>query len=249
MIIELVGATGAGKTTLAHAARDRECGRISTIDDLVLRGPLLSRIEHPILRNIVLDIVGLPFFLLSLRRHRRFSIMAIRRLVTHAESVGAKLNYTRSVIRRVGLYERAKRSQCDAVLFDEGPVLIATLLYVYTTVGPTDDDLELFLDLVPRPDGVVYLPANESMLMRRAESRPDPRRELRDLAPPEATRAIQRTIDVFDRLMRPSAWPGTLLTLTVDDVATDEAVDALVAFANELVQSASPQRGPSERPA
>ena len=75
------------------------------------------------------------------------------------------------------LAERSKRY--PIVLFDEGTVLIATLLFVYTCRAPVDRDFDRFLELVPRPDGVVYLSLDAATLTQRGRTRSHPRRELR----------------------------------------------------------------------
>lgn len=245
MIIELIGASGAGKTTLAMALAQRYgTDRFTTVDDLIMNRLGLRCVRHPTLKNLVFDFVGLPFFLVGLRRHWRFTTYATLRLVKYAPTRLAKLNYVRSVVRRVGIHELLRRtSPGRTVLVDEGTVLIAYLLFAYSSIEFTRDDLGRFARLVPLPDGVVYLTAPRSVLVARARVRPDPRKELATADPENIRQLIERAVRVFDGLVAQAPWRDRVLQIENVDSQPTRVVatqDAVFRFAQGLRASVEP---------
>jgi len=106
---------------------------------------------------------------------------------------------TRSVMRRIGMFELARhRARGRTVLIDEGTVLIAYHLFVYSTAEPTGPELDRFAALVPLPDRIVYVKAEVPALVERAQARTDPRRQLAGLSRAAAAAWIERAADVFD---------------------------------------------------
>ncbi|HEU4355539.1 MAG TPA: AAA family ATPase [Actinomycetota bacterium] len=234
MIVEFVGGSGAGKSTLLEAVRQRATGRVITSAELVMDRPGRRWVTNPKAVNLVADVTVLPSFLLGPARDRAFVRFAFDRLRRSAPSRFAKVNYLREVVRDVGKHELAARAAADTiVLVDEGAVLTASHLFVYSTGGLERSELERFADLVPLPDRIVYVTAPVPVLVERSMRRPDRRRELARADRAEVERWSARASEVFDRLVAaPRFRDRTLIVDTRDDspAARREAADAVVAF-------------------
>jgi hypothetical protein len=203
VIVEFVGCTGAGKTTLAREV----CAQAPFPDPpvigsgIVLDRPLFRNVTNPTAANLIQDVAGLPYFLRAARRDRTFLKLSRHLLREHAPSTFDKLMNTRSVMRRIGMFELARqRAQGRTVLIDEGTVLIAYHLFVYSTAETSGPQLDRFAALVPLPDRIVYVKAEVPALVERARARPDPRRQLAGLPAASVAAWIERAAKVFDRV-------------------------------------------------
>jgi len=200
VIVEFIGCDGAGKTTLCRmlgrsgALEDRAVG----MADLLLDRPGFRGVGHPTARNLVQEVGGLPFLVRSFRRRREYLAFARRMHVRYASTTYDRLNGMRGIARRVGMFELARsRAEERIVLSDEGTVLSA-YLFALTGVELDRSDVERFAELVPCPDRIVYVKAPVEVLVRRATTRPDLRRQHARRTRSEVERTIRRTVDVFD---------------------------------------------------
>lgn len=203
MIVEFVGSTGAGKTTLASEVQRKLAEQAPVVSSFDLAADLLGlrRVTHPTARNLIQDLVGLPFFLWSLRRHRAFVSFALKTLAREFKFSFVTVNYLRSIVRKIGMYELIKRyNHGQIVLVDEGTVLSAYLLFVYARDISSQQELEKFASLVPLPDLVVYIKAPMDSLVQRSLQRSDPRREMRSKDPKAVEEYVRRAAEMFDRL-------------------------------------------------
>ncbi len=232
MIVEFVGSSGAGKTTLSTMLRQRTDlnGRVIPITDLVTDRPGRRWIRDPTAVDLVADVTVFPRFVRSLDRHRGFVRFAFDRLNRHAPSRFAKVNYKREIARHIGLHELARhRAGGATVLADEGTVLTAYHLFAYSDAPFGRADLERFARLVPLPDRIVYVRAPLEVLVERALRRPDRRRELAADDREQLERSISRAIEVFDGLAAVPAIRERLLI--VDDGSPDGQERALAEIA------------------
>jgi thymidylate kinase len=203
MIVEFVGCTGAGKTTLAREVRAHAPFRDRPVigSGIVLDRPLLRNVTNPTAANLIQDVAGLPYFLRAARRDWPFLKLSRHLLREHAPSRFDELMNTRSVMRRIGMFELARqRARGRTVLIDEGTVLIAYHLFVYSTAETSGPQLDRFAALVPLPDRIVYVKAEVPALVERAQARPDRRRQLSGLPAASVAAWIERAAGVFDRV-------------------------------------------------
>ena len=82
MIVEFIGSTGSGKTTLIREVQSRleKQVRVRSAYDVVAAPLGLRRISNSSVRNLVQEFIGLPFFLGSLGRNRAFLAFALQML-------------------------------------------------------------------------------------------------------------------------------------------------------------------------
>ncbi|HEX6257191.1 MAG TPA: hypothetical protein VFZ70_15390 [Euzebyales bacterium] len=215
MIVELIGCSGAGKTTLMRAVqRCASSVPITSAWDLVLDRPGRRWITSPHAMNLVADATAVGPFVANLSRHADFVRFAFQRLSRHAPSRFAHLNYARNVVRRVGMHELARTvSDGRIVLTDEGATLIAYQLFVYSRVPPTAAEVERFASLVPMPDVLIHVRAPLSVLVERAVARPDGRRELTGADAAQVRQLLARADDVFTALAATPALRDRVLVV------------------------------------
>jgi thymidylate kinase len=234
MIVEFIGCSGAGKTTVAHMVRDRGGASPAVMAlELVMDRPGRRWIRQPQLVNLVADATVLPAFLSA--GPGELLRFADRRLRRYAPSAFARVNYLVNVERRVGAQLLAlRRGNGATILSDEGALLLASQLFVYAD-GPYERaDLERFVALVPLPDRVVYVRAPLEELVDRSMRRADRRRELAAVGRAEVERWTVRNHELFEALA--AVPPVAERLLVVDDGAAGEGealVDRIVAFIGE----------------
>lgn len=249
MIVEFIGASGAGKSTLARALAGRHApsGDVTMAWDLVLDRPGLRRIIHPTARNLVAEVATLPAVLKAWPRNRDFTAFARELLRDHARSTFEQLNYQRSILRKVGMHELARRRGARVVLADEGTVLSAYYLFVYVRSQFREEDLDRFAGLVPLPDRIVYVKAPLESLIERAMIRADRRRELASVDRTEVALWIGRAVEVFDYLATISPIRDRILTIdNVDGSMADR--EHLVERIGEFVMGGG-RSGDAQHPA
>ena len=254
MIIEFIGCSGVGKTTLAR--RFQRCSpngdSVLLATDLVMERPGRRWIRNPTAINMVADVTVLPWFLGTLGKNQDFAKYAADRLRRHAPSAFVKFNYMRNIVRRVGLHELARRAgESTMVLADEGTVLTAYYLFVYSD-GPFDQvDLEHFARLVPLPDWIVYMKAPVEVLVDRAIRRPDRRRELAMDDRKVVEHWIERALEIFDGLAVTEPIRDRIVTVDNADSSPDHQrmlVSQIAAVINERTLADKGGNSPGLRP-
>ena len=230
MIVEFIGSTGAGKTSLISKIYHNlaQTKAVTTPFDLIATPLGLSSVTHPTAQNLIQELVGLPFFIGSLNRHGRFLSHTIKTFSRNTKFSIHRINNLRSLERKIGMYEITQRyDKGQIVLVDEGPILAAHM-FVFTGSIVTSAEIAAFANLLPLPDLIIYIKAPVDVLVRRALQRPDPPREMGSKDPVMTEKYVKDATTVFDQLMESDRIKSRLLVVNNPDLTAEEH-DRLVA--------------------
>ena len=222
MIVEFIGSTGAGKTTVLRSVERRLAkGAPATTSSDIVTGLLgLQGVTHPTLQNLIQEVVGFPFFVSSLYRYRAFVASTLKLLLRDARPNVTTINNLRSLERKLGVYTLIRRITDDRIiLVDEGPVLAAHM-FVHAVHRLTAREIVTFAEALPLPDTIVYVRAPIDVVVHRTLLRPDPPRELLSRSRSDLARHAKAAAALFDQLV--ALLSGALPILVVDNPDTDE---------------------------
>lgn len=178
MIIELIGCTGAGKSTwlkkLLNQTQELPYA-VVTSEVLILQRLHLDWLSNRQLIKLCISLVGITYSLRMLGSHRglvQFLVEQIRRLPASV-SLSERLRIARLVARNLGVYAFIRRNQSSkqVVICDEGTLHIAHYLFVNTVSHPNQGDIRTFCSLIPRPDRAFYFDLPEHILIERTMTR------------------------------------------------------------------------------
>ena len=236
MIVEFIGSTGAGKTTLISKVQRKlaQTVAVTTSFELVAAPLGLRGVNHPTARNLIQELVGFPFFIHSLYRHNAFLFFILRMLARQAGFSLFTINNLRSLERKIGVYEIIKRYQHNQiVLVDEGTVLLAHNVFVYTSALYSREEVARFVSLVPLPDIIIYVKAPLDILVQRSLQRADPPREMKSRNPELVEKHVARAVRIFDQLVGAENIQRRLLIVEnpgLDEQGTGTLVDDIVDY-------------------
>jgi thymidylate kinase len=221
MIVEFIGSTGAGKTTLINEVHRRleKTVRVTTSVDLATGLVGLRGVTNPTLQNLVMEFVSFPFFIFTLYKYRKFLRHTVKLFWRTTGFSMQTIHNLRSLERKIGMYEITKYLGKDQIiLVDEGPILAA---HMFVPAGNTytPEEITRFADLLPLPDLITYIRASVDTLIERTVRREDPPREinLKNTAQMEAY--IKRTVALFDQLAQTENIRHRLLVVESLDIA------------------------------
>lgn len=205
MIVELMGCTGAGKSTLSASLR-RACWarriEVWTGDEFVLDRIHLGRVPGHVPRTVLVDLCALTACLAAWRRRQDVLWLALRIIRDLPPGVyrDERLNLARNVLKKVGIYEiAAARGHNRLVLVDEGTLQAAHNLFVHLSVPPCRDAVAAFARLVPLPDLAIYVADEPTAIVERTLQRGH-----RRIAGPSRANVecfVGRAIQTFDWLV------------------------------------------------
>lgn len=224
MIVEFVGSTGAGKTSLISKIHHKltQTTVVTTPFDLIAEPLGLRGVTHPTAQNLIQELVAFPFFLGSLNRYRKFLAHTIKTFSQNTKFSIHTINNLRSLERKIGLYEITQRYSRDRIiLVDEGPILAAHM-FVFTGSLVNASEIATFAALLPLPDLIVYIKAPIEVLVRRALQRPDPPREMGSKDPAMTEKYVRGAMAVFDQLMEAERIRSRLLIVDNPDLTNEE---------------------------
>lgn len=224
MIVEFVGSTGAGKTSLISKIHYKLAQTTAVITQFeLIAAPLgLKSVRHPTVQNLLQEVVAFPFFVGSLNRYKKFLVHTIRTFSDNTKFSIHRINNLRSLERKIGLYEITKRyKRGQIILVDEGPILAAHM-FVFTGSTTKASEIARFAELLPLPDLIVYIKAPVEVLVRRALQRPDPPREMGSKDPAMTEKYVRSATAVFDQLMEAESIKSRLLIVNNPDLTEEE---------------------------
>jgi len=205
VIVEFIGSTGAGKTSLIAEVKRRLEGRVQVRSSYEkVAAPLgLDGVSHPSVRNLLQELLGFPWFLGSLGHNRAFLVFALDMLKRQARFSIFTFNILRSLERKLGVHALLRsREDGTVVLVDEGTLLAAHNIFVFSEAEYSGGEIARFASLVPLPDLVVYIKVPVESLVQRSMARRDPPREMGAREAGTVRRYIQRAVEMFDRLVQ-----------------------------------------------
>jgi thymidylate kinase len=237
--IELIGCTGAGKSTLSRGilqACQEQGLDIFLGDDFVLTQVRLNWIKGHLPRTLLVDLAALVACLVTWRNHLEFYRFATQLLFPRLE----KLNLLRNVLKKIGIYEiiRFRSADRQVILVDEGVLQAAHNLFVHSAVQVNPEHLATFARLIPFPDVVVYLKEPESLLIDRTMRRGHKR--IPDRSYSNVVRFIEQAVATFDKLVQNPAVESKLLIVYGGQHVTRAANnqdDLLCVRALKIIQS------------
>ncbi len=222
MIVEFIGSTGAGKTTVLRSVERRLANRApaTTSTDLVTGLLGLQTVTHPTVQNLIQEVLGFPLFVSALYQYRAFVASTMKLLLRDARPNVTTINNLRSLERKLGVYTLVRRIEGDRIiLVDEGPVLAAHM-FVHASDRLTAIEIARFAEALPLPDTIVYVRAPIDAVVHRTLLRPDPPRELLSRSRSDLVRHAKAAAALFDQLV--ALLSGALPILVVDNPDMDE---------------------------
>ena len=224
MIVEFVGSTGAGKTSLISKIHSRLASQAVAVTpfDMIATPLGLGGVAHPTLQNIIQETAGFPYFLFALKRHSSFILHTIKLFSRNSKFSILTINNLRSLERKLGVDEIIKRRKNNQiVLVDEGPVLAAHM-FVFANQPVTPSEIETFAEYLPLPDLIVYIKAPIETLVGRTLKRSDPPREMGSRDKGLIEDFVRKAATLFDNLMESDKIKGRLLVVENPDLSVDE---------------------------
>lgn len=233
MLVEFIGCTGSGKTTLIQAVQTSlaKTTQVTIASDIVTGLIGLQRIKNPTLQNFILEMVGFPYFVRSFPHYKPFLAYTTQMLSRNASLSISSINNLRSLERKIGVYEITQRFQQDRIiLVDEGPVLTAHM-FAFGGAPLSARDIESFASLLPLPDLLVYVKAPIEVLVQRTLKRVDPPRELSTKNRAQTEQAVRDTVFIFDEIAKVENICSRLLIVENSDLyRKNAAVDCITGF-------------------
>jgi hypothetical protein len=219
MQIELIGCTGAGKSTLAgrivEGCRARGIEVVKS-EDFVLQRVRLQWIKRRLARTVLLDVISLLTCLVTWRTRPGLYRFTFRTIARVRASWFERLNLARNVFKKIGIHEIIRHHAGDerVVLVDEGSLHAAHNLFVHVSVGVNPADIGTFAGLVPLPDIAIYVREHERVLIERTMARGHKRVPGRSGAQVEVF--IRRAIQTFEVLTQQPELVGRLLVVSTE---------------------------------
>jgi len=221
MIVEFIGSTGAGKTTLISEVHRRlaKTNPVTTSIDLATGLLGIRGMTNPTLQNLTMELVSLPVFILNLYKYNEFIRHTVKLFWRNTGYSMQTIHNLRSLIRKIGMYEITKRLGKDQIiLVDEGPILAAHM-FIPAGNNYTSEEIARFIDLIPLPDLIVYIHASVDTLIERTVRRADPPREVDLKNSGQMEEYLKRAVAMFDQLTQAENIRPRLLVVESLDIS------------------------------
>jgi deoxyadenosine/deoxycytidine kinase len=221
MIVEFIGCTGAGKTTLIQQVQRRltTVAQVMTSVDLATSRIGLRGMTNPTIQNLIQELVAFPFFVGSLFKYREFIQHTIKLFWRNSHFSLRTISNLRSLERKLGMYEIMSHYGKDRiVLVDEGPILAAHM-FVFTGAPYTREEITRFTTLLPLPDLIIYVRASVQTLVKRTLQRVDAPREINKQNVAQIERYAKSAVILFDQLVEEENTRCRLLVVESLDFA------------------------------
>ncbi len=206
MQVELIGCTGAGKSTFAeHFIEECAAKQINAVTsvDYLLGKVGLNWVSSRIARALLIDVVCLPGCIGALLKDPAPLIFGIKSVFSLKGQVGVfnRINLLRNVVKKFGVYHLIGSASRDdlVIVVDEGTLHAAHNLFVHVDAPPDIAELDRFAELVPLPNLAVRVMQEKETLVERTLARGHSR--VRDPSSATVGRFITHAEQVFDHLV------------------------------------------------
>ena len=221
MIVEFIGSTGAGKTTLINEVHCRlaKTSKVTTSIDLATSLLGLKGVTNPTLQNLVQEFISLPFFIGTLYKYNEYLRHTIKLFWRKTSFSMQAIHNLRSLERKIGMYEITKvLGKEQVILVDEGPIL-ALHMFVSVKNAYSPKEISKFIDLLPLPDLIIYIRASVDTLIEHTVRRPDPPREVDRKNPAQMEGYLENAVAMFDQLTQAEIIRDRLLVVESLDLS------------------------------
>lgn len=207
MIVEFIGSTGAGKSTLIEhilAGCGREGIQVVGGTDFVLRQCHLQGVRSRPAQAVFINLIALAAAVAAWRDYHGFYRFVLRMIWGFPQAVpwSERFLLTKNILKRCGIYAMIRRYGAEPRIYlvDEGTLHVAHSLFVHLAGEANRHDLATFANLVPLPHRVVYLRQEEALLVARLLMRGHPRVPHQSAA--DAAAFVHQAAQVFDELVQ-----------------------------------------------
>lgn len=222
MLVEFIGCTGSGKSTIAA----------NVIEKLADSGIKVNSVN--VGGSIKMDFVTFPWFIWFAMHNLDFCVSVAKTSARDADSTLIGLNLFRNVAKKMGMYELLKRKKVSQlIIWDEGTLHAAHNLFVHVNSAPRHAEIIEFASRAPKPDLVVYIRAPMEVTVARTLDRGH-RRVRRSLT--EVKLFVSHAYEVFDALISVEVIQDRVLLVDNFDNGSediDTATDTIVKHINE----------------
>jgi hypothetical protein len=169
LVVEFIGASGVGKSTVISGVRDLLAARgvrVCAAEDLILTSYGLPQVRPGKLRVAIAHLLSLrhliSFFCTS--SGFRLCCLGLRAIVRDAGGLRIGLSLARNFLKRIGFHfwledQRERLDSVDVILCDEGVVHAAHNLFVHAGAEPNAEEIAEFARLVPKPSLLIWVTA------------------------------------------------------------------------------------------
>lgn len=177
VIIEFIGCTSSGKTTLLSQLRahhDWQEMKMVMVDEAFL-GKLNDKIRHKKMRSLATDFfVVIRCWKLVLRRRSLIAVVS-RQSWQRNDRIWVRINLVRNFIKKLALFDYLSSRETDAhIILDEGPIQALLNIFVHYEPSLDLDKLKEVYESFPVSNYVIFVKASEQTVVNRSRSRSDP---------------------------------------------------------------------------
>lgn len=218
MLIEFVGCSGAGKTTLVKmvAAELKARGYHAILSQEVVKSKTRTAwIRNDSLRNLILSFLLIPYFLIQKKSKPGLFAFANVCIKRYEKSFERKVSRKLSLMRLMGENFLIRQLDDNRLIFvDEGIFGAAHNILVYVDSTPLPSEVSRFVETVPLPDLIVHVDVPIDIALGRTLQRPDP--PLRNASNRDLKAFIAHGVKIFSELVKGEWLMNHTLTVIND---------------------------------
>lgn len=178
MLIELIGPSATGKTTIIKKVVQGLAAQGINADysaNFISHYTRTRTIKDDVVRNLALNFILFPSALRAFCMQKEYAAFVVHCFSKNNNTLGQFISRCLSIIRQIGGQELIHRKALpdQIVLIDEGVISSLNNLFVCTDNPPNEAQIRKFANLVPLPDLIIYLDVSVPVLLDRTMKRPD----------------------------------------------------------------------------